>query len=431
MTEEFKLSEDFALKLDKEDPLSNFRAQFNIPTTNQGIEEIYFVGNSLGLLPNRARDAVSEEINKWGKHGVKGHGAERSDIKQPWVTYHQPLSKAMSKLVGALDDEVTIMNTLTVNLHLMLISYYIPTSKKNKIIIEEQIFPSDYFAIESQVRQRGYDPRDTIVTILPREDGLVHLDDIKQKIIDIGDELALVFLPGVQFYTGQVFPMKEIVEVAHQNGAYVGFNLAHAVGNIELSLNKWEVDFAVWCTYKYLNSGPGAIAACYINEIHLDRSDMDRFNGWWGTKLETRFEMDKYFDKLSTADAWQISNPPILSMAPIKSSLEIIEEAGGIKELRKKSIKLSNYFKYLLSKELSKEIHLITPKSIEAHGCQLSLKVITEKISGRDVFDSLINNGVSCDWRFPDVIRVAPVPLYNTFYEVYMFVQILKKIILE
>ena len=241
--------------------------------------------------------------------------------------------------------------------------------------------------------------------------------------------MALVFLPGVQYYTGQVFPMKEIVEITHKYGAYIGFDLAHAVGNIELRLNKWNIDFAVWCTYKYLNSGPGAIAACYINEIHLDRTDMDRFTGWWGTKLETRFEMNKFFDKSPTADAWQISCPPILSMTPIKSSLEIIEEAGGVKELRTKSIKLSNYFRYLLSKELAKEIYVITPKSIEESGCQLSLEVITKHISGREVFNSLISNGISCDWRYPDVIRVAPVPLYNSFSEIFKFVQILKKIV--
>ena len=428
MSDQFNVSIECARQLDDLDNLSKFRSEFNIPSSPKGTEEIYFVGNSLGLMPIRAVHDVVLELDKWGKHGVKGHGAEEKNIESPWVTYHEQLTPPMANLIGAKPREVTIMNTLTVNIHFLLISFYNPDNKRNKIIIEENAFPSDYFALESQVKQRGLDPSKVIVQVSTNEDGTLQNEDIINKIHEVGDELSLVFLPGVQYYSGQVLSINEITAAAHSVGAYVGFDLAHAVGNINLDLHRWNVDFAVWCTYKYLNSGPGSIAASYIHENHIERKDIQRLHGWWGNNLNTRFEMENVFDGINTADAWQVSNPPILSMVPIKASLDIIEEAGGIEALRKKSIQLSLYFDYLLKEELTGYIQMITPQDFDSRGCQLSLKVISKKITGREVFDALIAYDVSCDWRYPNVIRVAPVPLYNTYIEIYTFVQILKEI---
>ena len=429
MNTNFDTTIECAEKLDSEDPLSVYRSKFEIPTKDNGEEEIYFVGNSLGLMPKESVNDVNDELKKWGKHGVKGHGAEGGEIENPWVTYHEPLTIPMAKLVGAKVEEVTIMNTLTVNIHFLLISFYNPVGDRNKIIIEDNAFPSDYFAIESQVKQRNLDPSEIIIKVPTNSNGLINVDDIYKIIEDVGDELALVFLPGVQYYTGQVLPMEDIAKTSHSVGAVVGIELAHGVGNIELKLNEWGIDFGVWCTYKYLNSGPGSIAACYINEKYLKREDIQRFHGWWGNKLETRFEMENNFEYSNTANVWQVSNPPILSMVPIKAALDIINDAGGIQALRKKSISMSKYFDYLLENELYKDIELITPTEVENRGCQLSLKVINKNISGREVFNSLLLEGVSCDWRYPDVIRVAPVPLYNSYIEIFNFVKILKSII--
>ena len=431
MNTNFDTTIECAEKLDSEDPLSVYRSKFEIPTNDNGEEEIYFVGNSLGLMPKESVNDVNDELKKWGKHGVKGHGAEGGEIENPWVTYHEPLTIPMAKLVGAKVEEVTIMNTLTVNIHFLLISFYNPVGDRNKIIIEDNAFPSDYFAIESQVKQRNLDPSEIIIKVPTNSNGLINVDDIYKIIKDVGDELALVFLPGVQYYSGQVLPMEDIAKASHSVGAIVGIELAHGVGNIELKLNEWGIDFGVWCTYKYLNSGPGSIAACYINEKYLEREDIQRFHGWWGNNLETRFEMENKFEQSSTANVWQVSNPPILSMVPIKASLNLIEEAGGIELLREKSISMSKYFDYLINEELNQDIEIITPTQPKNRGCQLSLKVINTDFSGREVFNSLLTEGVSCDWRYPDVIRVAPVPLYNSYKEIYKFVRILKKILNE
>ena len=425
----FDTTIECAERLDSEDKLSVYRSKFEIPSNDNGEEEIYFVGNSLGLMPKESVNGVNDELKKWGKHGVKGHGAEGGEVENPWVTYHEPLTIPMAQLVGAKAEEVTIMNTLTVNIHFLLISFYNPVGDRNKIIIEDNAFPSDYFAIESQVKQRNLDPSEIIIKVPTNSNGLINVDDIYKIIEDVGDELALVFLPGVQYYSGQVLPMEDIAKASHYVGAIVGIELAHGVGNIELKLNEWGIDFGVWCTYKYLNSGPGSIAACYINEKYLEREDIQRFHGWWGNKLETRFEMENNFEYSNTANVWQVSNPPILSMVPIKASLKIIKDAGGVQALRKKSISMSKYFDYLLENELYKDIELITPTEVENRGCQLSLKVINKNISGREVFNSLLLEGVSCDWRYPDVIRVAPVPLYNSYIEIFNFVKILKSII--
>ena len=431
MNTNFDTTIECAEKLDSDDKLSVYRSKFEIPTKDNGEEEIYFVGNSLGLMPKESVNDVNDELKKWGKHGVKGHGAEGGEIENPWVTYHEPLTIPMAKLVGAKVEEVTIMNTLTVNIHFLLISFYNPVGDRNKIIIEDNVFPSDYFAIESQVKQRNLDPSEIIIKVPTNSNGLINVDDIYKIIEDVGDELALVFLPGVQYYTGQVLPMEDIAKTSHSVGAVVGIELAHGVGNIELKLNEWGIDFGVWCTYKYLNSGPGSIAACYINEKYLEREDIQRFHGWWGNNLETRFEMENKFEQSSTANVWQVSNPPILSMVPIKASLNLIEEAGGIELLREKSISMSKYFDYLINEELNQDIEIITPTQPKNRGCQLSLKVINSDFSGREVFNSLLTEGVSCDWRYPDVIRVAPVPLYNSYKEIYKFVRILKKILNE
>ena len=431
MNTNFDTTIECAEKLDSEDPLSVYRSKFEIPTNDNGEEEIYFVGNSLGLMPKESVNDVNDELKKWGKHGVKGHGAEGGEIENPWVTYHEPLTIPMAQLVGAKAEEVTIMNTLTVNIHFLLISFYNPVGDRNKIIIEDNAFPSDYFAIESQVKQRNLDPSEIIIKVPTNSNGLINVDDIYKIIKDVGDELALVFLPGVQYYSGQVLPMEDIAKASHSVGAIVGIELAHGVGNIELKLNEWGIDFGVWCTYKYLNSGPGSIAACYINEKYLEREDIQRFHGWWGNNLETRFEMENKFEQSSTANVWQVSNPPILSMVPIKASLNLIEEAGGIELLREKSISMSKYFDYLINEELNQDIEIITPTQPKNRGCQLSLKVINSDFSGREVFNSLLTEGVSCDWRYPDVIRVAPVPLYNSYKEIYKFVRILKKILNE
>ena len=431
MNTNFDTTIECAEKLDSDDKLSVYRSKFEIPTKDNGEEEIYFVGNSLGLMPKESVNDVNDELKKWGKHGVKGHGAEGGEIENPWVTYHEPLTIPMAKLVGAKVEEVTIMNTLTVNIHFLLISFYNPVGDRNKIIIEDNVFPSDYFAIESQVKQRNLDPSEIIIKVPTNSNGLINVDDIYKIIKDVGDELALVFLPGVQYYSGQVLPMEDIAKASHSVGAIVGIELAHGVGNIELKLNEWGIDFGVWCTYKYLNSGPGSIAACYINEKYLEREDIQRFHGWWGNNLETRFEMENKFEQSSTANVWQVSNPPILSMVPIKASLNLIEEAGGIELLREKSISMSKYFDYLINEELNQDIEIITPTQPKNRGCQLSLKVINSDFSGREVFNSLLTEGVSCDWRYPDVIRVAPVPLYNSYKEIYKFVRILKKILNE
>ena len=419
MSDQFNLSIECARQLDDSDNLSKFRSEFNIPSSSKGTEEIYFVGNSLGLMPRHAFDDILFELEKWSKHGVKGHGAEEKIIESPWVTYDEQLAPPMANLIGAKAQEVTIMNTLTVNIHFLLISFYNPDKKRNKIIIEKNAFPSDYFAIESQVKQRGLDPSKVILQVSTNEDGIIENEDIINKIHQVGDELALVFLPGVQYYSGQVLPINEITTAAHAVGAYAGFDLAHAVGNVNLDLHNWNVDFAVWCTYKYLNSGPGSIAASFIHDSHIKRTDIHRFHGWWGNNLNTRFEMKNVFDGINTANVWQVSNPPILSMTPIKASLDIFEEAGGMDSLRKKSIQQLLYFDFLLKNEMTGYIQVITPKDLDARGCQLSLKVTSKKITGREVFEALIANDVSCDWRYPNVIRVSPVPLYNSFVEIY------------
>ena len=406
-----------AAELDAADPLAPFRDEFELPAG------IYFVGNSLGALPRAARDHVAAEFDRWSSLGVEGHftGA------LAWKDYHELLTAPLARLVGALPAEVVAMNALTVNLHLLMISFYRPTPTRHKLLIEAHAFPSDHFAAESQIRQRGFDPAESLVVLAPRPgEETLRTDDILSAIDEHGDELALVLLPGVQYYTGQVLPMADIVDAAHDVGATVGFDLAHAVGNIELALHDWDVDFAAWCTYKYLNSGPGGVAGAYVHERHVADPALPKLLGWWGTNPSTRFEMATEFEPIPTIESWQLSNAPILPMATLRASLDIIDRAGGMPALRRKSELQIAHLDRLLEERLAGRVVNLTPAALNERGCQYALQVVAG--NGRDVFEQLEAARVLCDWREPDVIRVAPVPLYNTFEEIDRFVDILDEV---
>lgn len=415
-----------AKEMDENDPLQRFRNEFLIPQ-KENKPMIYFCGNSLGLQPKRVRSQICEELDKWEDHGVEGHFLPA----QPWITYHEELKKNMSAIVGAQPGEIAIMNTLTVNIHLMLVSFYNPTAKRFKILCEHGTFPSDLYAMMSQARFRGLDPEDVIIELRCRDgEHTLRTEDILQAIRDNGNDLALVFFGGVNYYTGQAFDIKAITAEAHSVGATAGFDLAHAAGNISLSLHDDNVDFAVWCTYKYLNSGPGGISSVFIHERHSGRTDMNRFTGWWGNHLPTRFKMNREFEPAEGADAWQLSTSPIMLMAPLKSSLEIFMEAGFENMLVKRK-KLTCLLEKIINGLALKysdsiPIHIITPVDEDDRGAQLSLVF---KRNGRAIFEQLAANGIIADWREPEVIRVAPVPLYNTFEEVFMFGKIFDKVL--
>lgn len=415
----FDLTAAGAATLDAADPLRGWREHFAIPKQANGEPEIYLCGNSLGLQPDTTERYLREELEDWRKFGVKGHfGARR-----PWMPYHEELTTQTSHLVGARETEVVNMNTLTVNLHLMMVSFYRPDAKRYKLLIEKPAFPSDRYAAESQVRHHGLDPADALLEIGPREgETLIRDEDLYALIEREGDSLALIMLPGVQYYSGQVFDMAEITRRGHAVGANVGFDLAHAVGNLELALHDWNVDFAVWCNYKYMNGGPGAVAGCFVNERHATNTDLPRFAGWWGHDKGTRFKMGPEFHAMPTAEGWQLSNPPIMGLAPVLASLEIFEQVG-MHALREKSLKLTGFLEALIKDRLHDRVEIITPAEPERRGCQLSLRIRSG--SGRKVFDILEERGVTGDWREPDVIRIAPVPLYNSFDDVYRFVEIL------
>ena len=403
-----------AAELDAADPLAHLRDEFELP------EGIYLVGNSLGALPKSARAAVVAELDRWGSLGVEGHFT--GDLA--WKDYHGLVTDQLARLVGAKPAEVAAMNALTVNLHLLMVSFYSPTPSRHKVLIESHAFPSDHFVVESQIRQRGFEPADSMVLIGPRAgEETLRREDILETIAEHGNELALVFLPGVQYYTGQVLPMEDITAAAHEVGARAGFDLAHAIANIELSLHDWNVDFAAWCSYKYLNSGPGGVAGVFVHEKHVDNSTLPKFTGWWGTNPETRFEMATEFDPIPSVDSWQLSNAPILPLAALRASLDIIDAAGGISALRNKSERQIRFFDQLLAERLGTRVVNLTPTSLDARGCQYALKVSNG--NGREVFERLEAAHVFCDWREPDVIRVAPVPLYNSFADIERFVDIL------
>lgn len=424
MNEPFQPGRDFAIALDRSDPLRRFRDEFHIPTSANGEEEIYFVGNSLGLLPRRTPKYVDEELEKWRRLAVKAHFSGEN----PWMPYHEVLAEPMARLVGASasSGEVVTMNSLTVNLHLMMTSFYRPTRERHRILLEEHAFPSDDYAVESQAILHGFDPAEALVRLSPgRGKHTIDTAEVARVLERDGESIALVLLPGVQYYTGQAFEIEAITRLAHGKGCVVGFDLAHAAGNLVLSLHDWNVDFAVWCTYKYLNSGPGSVGGCFVHERHGRRRDLPRLSGWWGHDKESRFRMEPGFRPIPGAEGWQLSNPPILSLAAIRASLDIFMEAGGMEPLREKSLRLTGYLEWLLARELGDAVEILTPADPRRRGCQLSLKV-KSNASGRTVFEKLEAAGVTCDWREPDVIRVAPVPLYNRFEEVYSFVQILR-----
>lgn len=420
---QFENSAAFAEQMDEKDPLKNFREQFYIPLIN-GKECIYFTGNSLGLQAKTTQDYVLNELEDWANFGVEGHFHGR----KPWLAYHEMFPKLVSKIVGALPEEVVVMNQLTVNLHLLMVSFYRPTQQRYKIICEAKAFPSDQYAMESQVRFHGYDPAEAIIEISPREgEHTIRTDDILATIRQHSHETALVLFGGVNYYSGQVFNMAAITRAGHEAGAVVGFDLAHAAGNIELKLHDWEVDFACWCSYKYLNSGPGGVSGVFIHQKHIANQQLPRFAGWWGYTKETRFKMQKGFEPIPTAEGWQVSNAPVLSMAAHKASIDIFDKAG-MEQLLAKGQLLSDYLLFVLEEinatAPEKMIEVITPAA--AKGCQVSMLMLQK---GREVFEALQQKGVLADWREPNVIRVAPVPLYNTFTDVFTFGQIIKSIL--
>lgn len=416
----------YARKMDQEDSLASFRNEFHIPRNAEGQEEIYFCGNSLGLLPKRTIGYVNEFLNDWARMGVRGH----FEGEYPWLPYHEFLTAGLASLAGAKSGEIVAMNSLTVNLHLMMVSFYRPTTSRFKILIEDHAFPSDSYAVDSHLRHHGLDPARALVKISPRPgEELIRDEDLFNLIEQEGSSLALILLPGVQYYTGQVLPMAEIVQRGHAVGAVVGFDLAHAMGNVVLHLHDWNVDFAVWCSYKYLNSGAGSVAGCFIHDRHVRNTELHRFAGWWGHDKATRFQMGSEFHPIPTAEGWQLSNPPILSLAAIRGSLEVFTEAGGMTILRAKSEKLTGYLEHLLQVECGGHIDIITPNDPKRRGCQLSLSIRSDQYSGKEVHRRMESGGIACDWREPNVIRVAPMPLYNTFEEVYRFVHQLKALL--
>jgi kynureninase len=418
----------YAQKLDLDDPIAKMREQFAIPKQANGEDEYYFTGNSLGLQPKLAREYVIELLDSWGQRGVKGH----FEGDYPWMPYHEFLTEQSAALVGGKNEEVVMMNSLTANLHFMMVSFYQPSGKRTKILLEDHAFPSDHYAVESQLKHHKQNVNDNMMLWTPRPgEELLNYDDLYQIIEQQGDEIALILLPGVQYYTGQVLDMKTITEKAHAKGIMVGFDLAHAVGNIELELHNWQVDFACWCSYKYLNSGAGSVAGCFVHQTHSTNTNsetqVNRFAGWWGHDKSTRFKMENNFKPIATAEGWQLSNPPVLSLAAIRGSFDTIKMAGGITELRKKSVKLTQYMTELIDSELGDKIRIITPSNEGERGCQLSLMVNVKGLDGKAMFNALEKNGVTTDWREPNVIRVAPVPLYNQFQDIYHFVRILKE----
>ncbi len=416
----FENSRQFAQQLDKKDPLRKYREQFYIPQHN-GKDCIYFTGNSLGLQPKSTRQFIEEELADWQNLGVEGHFHAKH---RPWFHYHKFMKQALAKVVGAMPEEVVSMNNLTTNLHLMMVSFYQPKGKRYKIMMEAGAFPSDQYAVESQVRFHGFSPEEAIIEIAPRAgEHTLRTEDIITQIENHGDTIALVLFGGVQYYSGQYFNLKSISTVGHKVGAFVGFDLAHAVGNVPLQLHESGADFAAWCSYKYLNSGPGGMSGVFVHERHANNPDLPRFAGWWGHDENERFKMKKGFKPMHGADGWQLSNVNVLSSAAHLASLKIFEEAG-MSALRTKSIQLTGFLAYLIKTNCAPDVTIITPENEDERGCQLSL-VVKEK--GRFVFEQLTNAGVIADWREPEVIRVAPVPLYNTFEEVYQFTAIIKE----
>lgn len=416
----FDTSFEFAHSQDQLDILHPFRERFLFPQHN-GVNTVYFCGNSLGLQSSGVKFLMDAELEDWARYGVEGHFQARS----PWFSYHQQFAEPLAKIVGAKASEVVAMNTLTVNLHLLMLSFYRPANGRYKIIMEAGAFPSDQYAIETQVRMYGYNPDDAIVEISPREGAhIIEEEDILNAIAQAGDSLALVLFGGVNYYTGQLFDMQAITRAAHAVGAYCGFDLAHAAGNVPLALHDWEVDFACWCSYKYLNSGPGAVAGAYVHEKHGNNPDTFRLAGWWGNDESSRFQMKKGFIPAQGAASWQMSNAPVFNMVAHRASLDLFDKAT-MAALREKSLRLTAYMEYLLRQLTHLSFTIITPTDPARRGAQLSM-LFHER--GREIFQALTDNGVIADWREPNVIRIAPAPMYNNFEDCYRFFKILESI---
>ncbi|KRO70546.1 MAG: kynureninase [Cryomorphaceae bacterium BACL11 MAG-121128-bin16] len=414
----YKNTQEFSLQLDEKDELKRYRNEFHIPLQKNGQEHIYLCGNSLGLQAKRTKAFINQELEDWATFGVEGH----FHAKNPWLPYHEFLAESYAKIVGAKQSEVVAMNTLTVNLHLMLVSFYRPTKNRHKIIIEADAFPSDIYAVESQIKYHGLSPDTSLIKLKPRVgESAIRTEDIEEIIRSQGEDIALIMLGGVNYYTGQVFDFERITKLAQAKAINVGFDLAHGAGNVKLELHNWGVDFAIWCSYKYLNSGPGSVAGAFVHEKHHN-SDLPRFAGWWGHNKESRFKMPDEFNPIKSVEGWQLSNPPILSLAAIRASLSIFDEVG-MEKLVSKSKKLTDYLVFLLNTIETDRIEIITPKE---RGCQISIRV---KNGSKELFDKITAKGVVADWREPDVIRVAPVPLYNSFSDVFNFYNILKSAI--
>ena len=412
----------YAKKQDAEDLLAPFRNKFHIPKNSNGEELVYLCGNSLGLQPKITSEYIKEELTDWANLGVEGH----VEGKHPWLPYHEFLTENMAKIVGAKPSEVVVMNTLTTNLHLMMVSFYQPTKTKYKIVVESDAFPSDKYAVESQLKFHGFDPKEGLILWKPRTgEELCRFEDLEEIMETHGNEIALLMIGSTNYYTGQSFPLKKITELGHKYKCMVGFDLAHGAGNIQPNLHETGADFAVWCTYKYLNSGPGSLGGCFVHERHANNENLNRFAGWWGHNKQTRFNMRHEFDALPGAEGWQLSNPPILSMAAIRASLDTFAEAG-FENLRKKSEKLTGYLEFLLDEMQNESINVITPRNPEERGCQLSIQV---KNADKNLHTKLTEAGVISDWRDPDVIRIAPAPLYNSFEDVFRFSEKLKEVL--
>jgi kynureninase len=412
----FEATRDFAQKLDSRDPLASYRDRFHIPSGSGSEEWVYLTGHSLGLQPKSAREYVERELQLWQDLAVEGH----FHGPQPWVPYIELLTEPTARLVGALPSEVVVMNTLTVNLHCLMVSFYRPTRQRNKIVIESNAFPSDQYAVKSQLQFHGYDPASSLIELRPRRgEAAIRAEDMEALIEREGDTIALFMLAGVNYYNGQFFDYPRITAAAKAKGCVVGWDMAHGVGNVPLALHDSGCDFAVWCTYKYMNGGPGCVGGCFVHERYAREFDRPRFAGWWGHDKATRFQMGPDFHPIPGAEGWQLGNPPVLAMATLRASLEIFDEVG-IAALRQKSMTLTAYLEFLLEQRPSRSFSIITPRNPEERGAQLSLRLHNK---GRAVCDSLKKRGVICDWREPDILRAAPVPLYNSFSDAYNFAE--------
>ena len=409
--------------MDQNDELKSYRDSFHFPVDSNGNKILYFTGNSLGLQPKTTKEAVEQELDDWANFAVEGH----FKAKNPWMPYHELLTNDMAEIVGAKPEEVVVMNSLTANLHFLMISFYNPTKKRFKILIESDAFPSDRFAVKSQLKLHGFDPKNDLIEWSPRSnENLLRIEDLQEIIKKNGDKIALILVGGVNYYTGQLLDLKKIAKIGHSKGCKVGIDLAHGVGNVNLKLHESGIDFAAWCTYKYLNSGPGSLGGIFVHNKHKKNKSLKRLTGWWGQNKSKRFKMREELDISNGAEGWQLSNPAILSMAAIKASLELFRKVG-MNKLRMKSINLTGYLEYLILQMNNKNIDIITPKDPNQRGCQLSIKLNN---SNKILHENLRLNNVITDWRDPNVIRCAPVPFYNSYQDVYNFVKILRKLLL-